>query len=330
MDECAKHFLSMFDFLQVMFSKVAVFVASIVVSTGLGPPPAAQSQPAPTASIQQTVPPAASEIASSPGTASDEITVLRKEIEDLKRQRATSDTSTAPPSPLPAGISHTSATPSPTPAQTRPTYPIEPLPNLSAYTPETQQAARAAYSKFLSIPDLKYKTPAEQVSLYNSLIMDEVARINAGKAQASVQKMGADFSTAANTKAQSLSVLNQILSDVRSLEVEQSGEISRMNDILDSLVGESDYASELLREQTTLRRDRLISGLGTLITYISNLENFKRSTESMDALAFLNFNPNQVFADEIKFESDAKAAFQADKAFYDDSLRTYLSIQESL
>lgn len=135
-----------------------------------------------------------------------------------------------------------------------------------------------------------------------------------------------DLNNAANTKAQSISVLNQILSDFRSLETDETSEINRMESMLNSLIGANDSVSAILIELTTLRRNRLISAQSSLRSYISAVEGIKRTTEGTDVSAFINFNPNQAFADDIKFANDARAAFQTDKASYDDSVRNYLSI----
>ena len=135
-----------------------------------------------------------------------------------------------------------------------------------------------------------------------------------------------DLSNAANIKAQSISVLNQILTDLRSLETNQTYEINRMNSMLTTLAGANDYASSILTELTTLRRNRLTDGLAILRSYISAVEGMKRTTEGSDVSAFINFNPNQAYAEDIKFINDSKSASQTDKSSYDDSVRTYISI----
>jgi hypothetical protein len=135
-----------------------------------------------------------------------------------------------------------------------------------------------------------------------------------------------DLSKAANTKAQSINLLNQVLSDLRSLDTDQTNEINRMESILNSLIGMNDSVSGLLRDLTTLRRNRLISGQSALKSYISATEGMKRNLEGMDVLSFVDFNPEQTFADSVNFVHQARSAFQADKVNYDDSVRNYLSI----
>jgi len=135
-----------------------------------------------------------------------------------------------------------------------------------------------------------------------------------------------DLSNAANAKAQGISSLNQILSDLRSLETDYTSETNRMESVLNSFIGKNDSVSAIMIELTTLRRNRLMNVQSSLRSYISAVEGIKRTTEGTNVSAFTNFNSNQAFADDIKFVNDTRAAFQTDKASYDDTVRNYLSI----
>ncbi len=132
-----------------------------------------------------------------------------------------------------------------------------------------------------------------------------------------------------NIKVQTISLLTRIISDLRTLDSEQTSEIARISGILNSLVNGNDSASDLLRKLSILRRDRLVTGQGALRLYISNVEDIQQKMEAKEATSFLSFSPENTFADSVNFIDKTKVAFQKDTANYDDNIRKYLSILDS-
>ena len=136
-----------------------------------------------------------------------------------------------------------------------------------------------------------------------------------------------ELSRASNNKDRALSLVGQIIVDAKSLDQEDSSELSRMNGILNTLVGKYDKASDLFNQITIERRDRFIKGQGALRNYIDALETIKSGLNGSDVMSFLTFNADDTYLEDTKFINDAKTSFQSDKANYDDSYRTYQSIQ---
>lgn len=138
----------------------------------------------------------------------------------------------------------------------------------------------------------------------------------------------ADLNKAAEVKAKALQMIDKILSSAREQERLDSEEIGRMDGVLASISSANNEATNLLRELTNNRRNRLNNGRVAMQSYISSYETISTKTQNFELISFLNFYPDQQFGEDVKFLNDAKSLFLTDKAGYDDSLRIYNDITQ--
>lgn len=136
----------------------------------------------------------------------------------------------------------------------------------------------------------------------------------------------ADLNKGANIKAQTITLLNKILSDLSYLDTDYTNEISRLDGILNKSIGISDPVTVTFVKLTTGYKNIHIDTRNNLRGFTSQMDSIKRTMEGIDAAGYIkDFNPEINFAKEVQFVVDQKAMFLQYKAKYDDVTRDWLS-----
>jgi len=153
---------------------------------------------------------------------------------------------------------------------------------------------------------------------------------SSGNAYCYVPPSSTELSRAANDKAEIINLINEFINDINKFDDAISSEISYVNNILYQLTSLSGEATDLLNELSILQRDSLLASQDANNQILQHVENYKGQLQSYNIESFLDkefVSTTKNLLNDFKIENiQSEYALEKRKAFYEDSVRVYISI----